>query len=49
MLGFATTRIPYKELKQLDDYLKTDKKAIVNVSFKPDDGPVLQEKVGYEF
>ncbi|GAB3269806.1 hypothetical protein GCM10027347_40060 [Larkinella harenae] len=49
MLGFTSARIPYQQLKDLDHYLKTDKKAVVNISFKPENGPVLQEKVGYEF
>ncbi|GAB3898205.1 hypothetical protein GCM10028803_17300 [Larkinella knui] len=48
MLGFETTRIPYQNSKEPGGYHKTNKKGLMLVSFKPDDGTVLQQTVTYE-
>ncbi|RCR68659.1 hypothetical protein [Larkinella punicea] len=48
MLGFETNPIPYKTSEQLDSYHKTNKKGLMQVSFKPVGGTVLHQTVTYE-
>lgn len=48
MLGFETNPIPYKTSDQEASYQKSNKKGLMQVSFKPVGGTVLHQTVTYE-
>lgn len=48
MLGFETARLVYRNSQNASTYQKTNQKGIMQVSFKPEGGPVLRQTVTYE-